>query len=117
MSYKYDFLVVGSGLYGATFANLAIQDKKKVLVIEKRNHIGGNVYTKNMDGIEVHVYGAHIFHTNNKEIWDFVNRFAKFNNYKNSPIANYKGEIYSLPFNMYTFNKMWGCISPDEAKK
>jgi len=113
--YKYDFLIVGAGLYGATFARLAADNHKKVLVIDKREHIGGNIYSKNIDGIETHVYGAHIFHTNSKVVWDFVNKYAVFNRYTNSPVANYKGEIYSLPFNMYTFNKMWSCVTPDEA--
>ena len=112
---KYDYLVVGAGLYGAVFARQAADMGKKVLVIDKRDHIAGNVYTKEMEGINVHVYGAHIFHTNNKQVWDYVNRFAEFNRFTNSPVANYKGELYSLPFNMYTFNKMWGVVTPDEA--
>ena len=112
---KYNFIVVGSGLYGATFARIAKDAGKKVLVLEKRNHIGGNVYTENVEGIQVHKYGAHIFHTNNKEVWEFIQNYAEFNRYTNSPIANYKGEIYSLPFNMYTFNKMWGTVTPKEA--
>ena len=111
----YDYLIVGSGLYGATFARLATDAGKKVLVIDKRDNVGGNIYTENNNGIQVHKYGAHIFHTNNKEVWDFVQKFAVFNRYTNSPIANYKGELYSLPFNMYTFNKMWGVVTPDEA--
>ncbi len=112
---KYDYLVVGAGLYGAVFAEQAKKHGKTVLVIDKRDHIAGNVYTKSIEDINVHVYGAHIFHTNNKEVWDYVNRFAEFNRFTNSPVANYKGELYSLPFNMYTFNKMWGVVTPDEA--
>ena len=112
---KYDYLIVGSGLYGATFARLAADAGKKVLVIDKRGNVGGNIYTEDNKGIQVHKYGAHIFHTNNKEVWDFVQKFAVFNRYTNSPVANYKGELYSLPFNMYTFNKMWGVVTPDEA--
>ena len=111
----YDYLVVGAGLYGAVFAHEAARAGKSVLVIDKRNHIGGNVYTREMEGIQVHVYGAHIFHTNNKRVWEFVNRFAEFNRFTNSPVANYKGEIYSLPFNMHTFHKMWGVVTPHEA--
>ena len=112
---KYDYLIVGAGLYGATFARLATDAGKKVLVIDKRPNVGGNIYTEDNKGIQVHKYGAHIFHTNNKEVWDFVQKFAVFNRYTNSPVANYKGELYSLPFNMYTFNKMWGVVTPDEA--
>lgn len=112
---KYDYLVVGAGLYGAVFAHEAKAAGKKVLVIDKREHIAGNVYTENMEDINVHVYGAHIFHTNNREVWEYVNRFAEFNRFTNSPVANYKGELYSLPFNMYTFNKMWGVVTPQEA--
>ena len=115
MENKYDFLIVGSGLYGATFAQQAHAAGKSVLVIDKRPHIGGNVYTEHVEGINVHKYGAHIFHTSNKVVWDYVNRFATFNRFTNSPVANYKGELYSLPFNMYTFNKMWGVITPEEA--
>jgi len=115
MKKKYDYLVVGAGLCGAVFAREAVNAGKSVLVIEKRNHIAGNVYTKNVEGINVHEYGAHIFHTNNDEVWKYVNQFAEFNRYTNSPVANYKGELYSLPFNMYTFNKMWGVVTPDEA--
>ena len=111
----YDYLVVGAGLSGAMFAREAHDIGKSVLVIDKRDHIAGNVYTERRNGIDVHVYGAHIFHTNNKDVWDYVNRFATFNRFTNSPVANYKGELYSLPFNMYTFNRMWGCINPDEA--
>lgn len=116
MTLKYDYLIVGAGLYGSTFARLAKNNNKRVLVIDKRNHIGGNVFTKKIAGIETHVYGAHIFHTNSRLVWDFINKFGEFNRYTNSPIANYKGELFSLPFNMYTFNKMWGVITPDEAK-
>ena len=112
---KYDYLVVGAGLYGAVFARQATDAGKKVLVIDKRDHIAGNVYTREMEGINVHVYGAHIFHTNDRQVWDYVNRFAEFNRFTNSPVANYKGELYSLPFNMYTFNKMWGVVTPQEA--
>lgn len=112
---KYDYLVVGAGLYGAVFAHEAKAAGKKVMVIDKRNHIAGNVYTEKMEDINVHVYGAHIFHTNNKKVWEYVNRFAEFNRFTNSPVANYKGELYSLPFNMYTFNKMWGVVTPQEA--
>lgn len=112
---NYDYLVVGSGLFGATFAYEAARRNKRVKVIEKRGHIAGNIYTKEIDGIQVHQYGAHIFHTSNKEIWEYVNQFAEFNRYTNSPVANYKGEIYNMPFNMNTFNKMWGVISPKEA--
>lgn len=113
---KYDYLVVGAGLFGAVFTQQAIAHGKSVLVIDKREHIGGNIYTENIEGINVHKYGAHIFHTNNKAVWEYVNRYAVFNRYTNSPIANYKGEIYSLPFNMYTFNKLWGVITPEEAQ-
>ncbi len=111
----YDYLIVGAGLYGAVFARQAADAGKKVLVIDKRSHIGGNVYTEKVEGIDVHMYGAHIFHTNDEVVWNYVNRFATFNRFTNSPIANYKGEIYSLPFNMYTFNKMWGVVTPEEA--
>ena len=109
---KYDYLIVGAGLYGAVFAQKAKAARKKVLVIDKRDHIAGNVYTKTVEGIHVHQYGAHIFHTNNREVWDYVNRFATFNRFTNSPVANYHGELFSLPFNMYTFNKMWGVATP-----
>lgn len=112
---KYDYLVVGSGLFGSSFAHEAKLNGKSILVVEKRSHIGGNIYTKTTEGINVHVYGAHIFHTNNAGIWKYVNQFAIFNRFTNSPVANYKGELYSLPFNMYTFNKMWGVVTPDEA--
>ena len=113
---KYDYLVVGAGLFGATFAQQANEKGKKVLVIDRRNHIGGNVYTERIEGINVHKYGAHIFHTNSRSVFDYLSRFCKFNRFTNSPIANYHGEIYSLPFNMYTFNRMWGVSSPEEAK-
>ncbi len=112
---KYDYLVVGSGLYGAVFAQQAKALGKSVLVIDKRPNIAGNVYTENVEGINVHKYGAHIFHTNIKEVWDYITKFAVFNRFTNSPVANYKGELYSLPFNMYTFNKMWGVVTPEEA--
>ena len=113
---QYDYLCVGAGLFGAVVAHELTKKGKKVLVIDKRDHIAGNVYTEDVDGINVHKYGAHIFHTNNKKVWEYVQQFAEFNRYTNSPVANYKGELYSLPFNMYTFNKMWGVITPDEAK-
>ncbi|MBQ1506659.1 MAG: UDP-galactopyranose mutase [Erysipelotrichales bacterium] len=112
----YDYLIVGAGLYGAVFAREAADRGKRVLVIDRRPHIAGNVYTEKTEGIIVHKYGAHIFHTNNREVWRFVNQFAEFNRFTNSPVANYKGEIYSLPFSMYTFNKMWGVVTPEEAK-
>ena len=112
---QYDYLIVGSGLYGATFAHLAKQKGKKCLVIDKRSHIGGNVYCDDDEGIHVHKYGAHIFHTSNKQVWDFVNSFVQFNRYTNSPVANYKGELYNLPFNMNTFYQMWGVKTPVEA--
>ncbi len=115
MSEKYDYLIVGSGLCGAVFAREAVKAGKNVLVVEKRSHVGGNIYTKEVEGINVHEYGAHIFHTNNKEVWQYVNQYAEFNRYTNSPVANYHGELYSLPFNMYTFNKMWGVVTPQEA--
>lgn len=114
---KYDFLIVGSGLFGATFAYRASQIGKRCLVIDKRNHLGGNIYCENIAGINVHKYGAHIFHTNNKDVWNFVNSIVEFNRYTNSPIANYKGKQYNLPFNMNTFYQMWGVLTPDEAKK
>ncbi|AKP65345.1 UDP-galactopyranose mutase [Levilactobacillus koreensis JCM 16448] len=110
------YLVVGSGLFGAVFAHEAAKRGNQVEVIEKRDHIGGNIYTKEVEGIQVHMYGAHIFHTKMRGIWEYVQKFAEFNNYVNSPIANYKGEIYNLPFNMNTFNKLWGTVTPDEAK-
>lgn len=112
---KYDYLIVGSGLFGAVVAQRAHEQGKKVLILEKRPYIAGNVYTEEIEGINVHKYGAHIFHTNNKEVWEYVNRFAEFNRFTNSPVANYKNELYSLPFNMYTFNKMWGVVTPEEA--
>lgn len=111
----YDYLVVGSGLFGAVFARQATDAGKKVLVIDKRPNVAGNVYTEKVEGINFHKYGAHIFHTNNTEVWNYVNRFATFNRFTNSPVANYKGELYSMPFNMYTFNKMWGVVTPEEA--
>ena len=111
----YDYLIVGAGLYGAVCARQAVQAGKTVLVIDKRPHIAGNVYTEQIEGIHVHVYGAHIFHTNNRAVWYYVNQFAEFNRFTNSPVANYKGELYSLPFNMYTFHKMWGVVTPEEA--
>jgi len=104
----YDYLIVGSGLYGSTCAYELKKRGKRVLVIEKRDHIGGNIYTENVDGIQVHRYGAHIFHTNSREIWDYINQFADFNRYTNSPVANYQGKIYNLPFNMNTFYQLWG---------
>lgn len=113
----YDYLIVGAGLYGAVCARQLTDAGKSVLVIDKRDHIAGNVYTKNIEGINVHIYGAHIFHTNMKEVWEYVNRFAEFNRFTNSPVANYQGELYSLPFNMYTFNKMWGVTTPKEAEE
>ena len=113
---KYDFLIVGSGLFGSVFAYEAGRQGKKCLVIDKRSHIGGNIYTENIEGINVHKYGAHIFHTSNKEIWDYINQFAEFNRYTNSPVARYKNEVYNLPFNMNTFNKLWGVFTPQEAK-
>ncbi len=114
---EYDYLIVGAGLYGAVCCNLLNKAGKKVLLIDKRDHIAGNVYTECMDGINVHKYGAHIFHTNNKKVWDYISNFAEFNRFTNSPVANYKGELYSLPFNMYTFNKMWNVVTPEEARK
>lgn len=112
---KFDYLVVGSGLYGAVFAHEAKKRGKNVLVIDKRSNIGGNIYTEKVEGINVHKYGAHIFHTNNKAVWNYITQFAEFNRFTNSPVANYKGELYSMPFNMYTFNKMWGVVTPQEA--
>lgn len=116
MSKDYDYLIVGSGLFGATFAHFAHKDGKKCLVIEKRPHLGGNVYCEEVEGIHVHKYGAHIFHTNNKRIWDFVNSIVPFNRYTNCPVANYKGRLFNLPFNMNTFYQMWGVITPEQAK-
>ena len=113
---KYDFLIVGAGLYGAVMAQQAKAAGKAVLVIDKRDHIAGNVYTEDVEGIHVHKYGAHIFHTNDTEVWNYVQQFATFNRFTNSPVANYHGELYSLPFNMYTFNKMWGVVTPEEAE-
>lgn len=114
---KYDYLIVGSGLFGAVFAYEAKKRNKKCIVIEKRNHIAGNIYTENINGIDVHKYGAHIFHTSNKKIWNYINQFAEFNNFINSPIAIYKNELYNLPFNMNTFHQIWGVVTPEEAKK
>ena len=115
---KYDYVIVGAGLYGATFANLAKKGGKKVLVIEKRNHIAGNIYTEEIEGINVHKYGAHIFHTDDKEVWNYVNSFVEFNRYTNSPVARYKNEIYNMPFNMNTFAKIWDdVITPEDAKR
>lgn len=114
---EYDYLIVGSGLFGATFAYRAKQAGKKCLVIDKRNHKGGNVYCENIEGINVHKYGAHIFHTSKKEVWNFVNSIVEFNRYTNSPVANYKGKLYNLPFNMNTFYQMWGVVTPQEAKE
>ena len=111
----YDYLIVGAGLFGSTFAYFARKRGKRCLVIDKRPHLGGNIYCEENEGINVHKYGAHIFHTNNKEVWDYITKFAEFNRFTNSPVANYKGELYSLPFNMYTFNKMWGVVTPEEA--
>ena len=112
----FNYLIVGAGLYGATAANILGSAGKSVLVIDRRRHIGGNAYTEKLEGINIHKYGAHIFHTDNSEVWNFVNNFAVFNRFTNSPVANYRGEIYSLPFNMYTFNKMWGVVTPEQAK-
>ena len=112
---QYDYLVVGAGLFGAVFAQQAKEKGKKVLVIDKRPHIAGNIYTKKVEGIDVHEYGAHIFHTNDRDVWNYVTKFIEFNRFTNSPVANYHGELYSLPFNMYTFNKMWGVVTPEEA--
>ena len=112
---QYDYLIVGAGLYGAVFAREAAKRGKRSLVIDRRGHIAGNVYTEKVEGIHVHVYGAHIFHTNDREVWDYVNSYAEFNRFTNSPVANFHGELYSLPFNMYTFNRMWGVVTPEEA--
>ena len=113
---KYDYLIVGAGLFGAVFAHEMTKEGKKCLVIDKRNHIAGNIYCENVEGINVHKYGAHIFHTSDKKIWEYVNQFAEFNNYINSPVARYKNELYNLPFNMNTFSKMWNIATPQEAK-
>lgn len=113
----YDYLVVGAGLFGAVFAQQAAEQGKKVLVIDKRSHIAGNIYTEKIHGINVHRYGAHIFHTNSEQVWNYITQFAKFNRYTNSPVANYKGQLFSLPFNMYTFNKMWGVVTPQQAEE
>ena len=112
----YDYLIVGAGLFGAVFAERAMAAGRSVLVVDRRDHIAGNVYTEKIEGIDVHRYGAHIFHTNEKRVWDYVTRFAEFNRFTNSPVANYRGEIFSLPFNMYTFNRMWGVVTPEEAR-
>ncbi|WP_461811878.1 UDP-galactopyranose mutase [Faecalimonas sp.] len=117
MGKKYDYLIVGAGLFGAVFSYEMKKRGKRCLVIDKRNHIGGNIYTKEIEGIQIHEYGAHIFHTNNKYVWDYINQFAEFNRYTNSPIARYKNEVYNLPFNMNTFSKLWGTITPKEAKQ
>ena len=113
---RYDYLIVGAGLFGSVFACEAVKKGKKVLVIDKRDHVGGNIYTQKQSDINVHVYGAHIFHTNSSQIWDYINQFATFNNYINSPIARYGDELYNLPFNMNTFSEMWGVTTPREAK-
>ena len=112
----YDYVIVGAGLFGAVFAEQAIKHGKKVLVVDRREHIAGNIFTEKIQNINVHKYGAHIFHTNDKKAWEYVNQFTEFNRYTNSPVANYHGEIYSLPFNMYTFNRLWGVVTPEEAK-
>lgn len=113
---KYDYLIAGAGLFGSVFAYEAKKRSKKCLVVDRRNHIGGNIYCEQQDGINIHKYGAHIFHTSNKKVWDYVNQFAEFNNYINSPVANYNGEIYNLPFNMNTFSKMWSISTPQQAE-
>ena len=113
---EYDYLIVGSGLFGAVFAHEMTKHGKKCLILEKRSHIAGNVYTREIESIQVHEYGAHIFHTSNKKIWDYVNNFAEFNRYTNSPLANYKGKLYNLPFNMNTFYQLWGVKTPQEAQ-
>ena len=113
---KYDYVIVGAGLFGSVFARQAMNAGKNVLVIDRRLNVAGNIYTEKVEDINVHKYGAHIFHTNNSDVWTYVNSYAEFNNFINSPVANYKGELYSLPFNMYTFNKMWGVITPEEAE-
>lgn len=114
---KYDYLIVGTGLFGSIFAHEANKKGKKCLVIDKRSHVAGNIYTENKEGINVHKYGAHIFHTSNKEVWQYINQFAEFNRYTNSPVARYKDELYNMPFNMNTFNKLWGVITPEQAKQ
>ena len=114
---KYDYLVVGAGLFGAIFAYEANKAGKNVLVIDRRPHVGGNIYTEEVEGIQVHKYGAHIFHTSDKEVWDYIQQFAEFNRYTNCPVARYKDELYNLPFNMNTFSKMWGIKTPEEAKE
>ena len=111
----FDYLIVGSGLFGAVFAHEMTKAGKSCLVLERRDHVGGNVYCEEKEGIRIHKYGAHIFHTSNKAVWDYVNQFVEFNNYVNSPVANYKGELYNLPFNMNTFTKMWGVVTPKQA--
>lgn len=111
----YDYLVIGSGLFGVVFAHEALKNGKSVLMLERRNHVGGNIYCEALDGINIHKYGAHIFHTSYKDVWEYVNQFVEFNNYVNSPVANYKGELYNLPFNMNTFTKLWGVVTPQEA--
>ena len=113
---RYDYLIVGAGLFGAVFAREAVQKGKTCLVIDKRDHIGGNIYTKEVEGIQVHCYGAHIFHTSNKQVWDYVNQFAEFNHFVNSPVAIYKDELYNLPFNMNTFHQLWGVVTPAQAQ-
>lgn len=113
----YDYLIAGSGLFGAIFAHEAKKRGKSCLVVEKRGHIGGNIYTEEVEGIQVHRYGAHIFHTSNQKVWDYIRQFAQFNRYTNSPVAVYKGEVYNLPFNMNTFNRMWGVITPAQARQ
>ena len=114
---KYDYLIVGAGLYGSVFAHEMTKAGKKCLVIDKRDHLGGNVHCESIEGINVHKYGAHIFHTNDKRIWDYVNSFAEFNRYTNSPVANYQGKLYNLPFNMNTFYQLWGAVTPEEAQR
>lgn len=114
---KYDYLIAGAGLFGAVFAHEAKKKGKTCLVVEKREHIAGNIYTEEVHGIQVHRYGAHIFHTSDKKVWEYVNQFAEFNQYINSPIARYRDELYNLPFNMNTFSKMWGIVTPEEARK
>ncbi|MDD7647771.1 MAG: UDP-galactopyranose mutase, partial [Ruminococcus bromii] len=116
MNKPFDYLIVGSGLFGSVFAHEATKLGKNCLVLERRDHIGGNVYCEEVEGVMVHRYGAHIFHTNNKQVWEYVNQFVEFNRFTNSPIANYKGEIYNMPFNMNTFSKLWGVVKPEEAK-